>query len=355
MGSGASTMTNNAMKQRNRRIDTMIKEDHRKTMRTAKLLLLGASESGKSTFVKQMRIVHQDGFSTLDRERFKHIIHCNVVESIESILAAMKKLDIVYEDKDRSADEDLVFKYSKAIQLGQIELSYEVAQSISRLWRDDGVRQCTLRSSQYKLLDSAQYFLDKVEQLAYDDYRPTDQDILHSRTATTGIVETFFEVQKIILNLVDVGGQKTERRKWIHCFEDCTSLIFLVALSCYDMNVWGDEKRNQMCDNLELFHSTCNNKWLQNISVILFLNKLDIFKKKVKYSPLSVCFPAYKGANTCRDAGLYIKGRFESLNEFPTERTVYTHFTVATNTENIQAVFNDVIYDILMRNLQSVA
>lgn len=34
--------------------------------------------------------------------------------------------------------------------------------------------------------------------------------------------------------MVDVGGQRSERRKWIHCFESVTSIIFLVALSEYD-------------------------------------------------------------------------------------------------------------------------
>jgi len=35
-------------------------------------------------------------------------------------------------------------------------------------------------------------------------------------------------------SMVDVGGQRSERRKWIHCFENVTSIMFLVALSEYD-------------------------------------------------------------------------------------------------------------------------
>lgn len=48
--------------------------------------------------------------------------------------------------------------------------------------------------------------------------------------------------------MVDVGGQRSERRKWIHCFENVTSIIFLVALSEYDQilfesenEVWHDD------------------------------------------------------------------------------------------------------------------
>ena len=38
----------------------------------------------------------------------------------------------------------------------------------------------------------------------------------------------------LFLRMVDVGGQRSERRKWIHCFENVTSIMFLVALSEYD-------------------------------------------------------------------------------------------------------------------------
>ena len=36
------------------------------------------------------------------------------------------------------------------------------------------------------------------------------------------------------MHVIDVGGRKSERRKWIHCFQDVTSILFLVALSGYD-------------------------------------------------------------------------------------------------------------------------
>jgi hypothetical protein len=41
--------------------------------------------------------------------------------------------------------------------------------------------------------------------------------------------------------MVDVGGQRSERRKWIHCFENVTSIIFLVALSEYDQILFESE------------------------------------------------------------------------------------------------------------------
>ena len=95
--------------------------------------------------------------------------------------------------------------------------------------------------------------------------------------------------------MFDVGGQRSERKKWIHCFEGVTSIIFCVALSGYDLVLAEDEEMNRMMESMKLFDSICNNKWFVETSIILFLNKKDLFEQKIKYSPLSICFPEYKG------------------------------------------------------------
>ena len=95
--------------------------------------------------------------------------------------------------------------------------------------------------------------------------------------------------------MFDVGGQRSERKKWIHCFEGVTAIIFCVALSGYDLVLAEDEEMNRMMESMKLFDSICNNKWFVDTSIILFLNKKDLFAEKIRHSPLSVCFPEYKG------------------------------------------------------------
>lgn len=65
-------------------------------------------------------------------------------------------------------------------------------------------------------------------------YVPTDQDLLRSRLRTTGITETVFDLGQLTYRMFDVGGQRSERKKWIHCFENVNCLLFLVAISGYD-------------------------------------------------------------------------------------------------------------------------
>ena len=50
-----------------------------------------------------------------------------------------------------------------------------------------------------------------------------------------------------------------------------------------------------MQESLKLFDSICNNKWFTDTSIILFLNKKDLFEAKIQKSPLTVCFPEYIG------------------------------------------------------------
>ena len=106
-------------------------------------------------------------------------------------------------------------------------------------------------------------FLDDLDRLGQKDYQPTEQDILRTRVKTTGIVEVHFSFKNLnfkyglFLNfffyylkltasisfhrLFDVGGQRSERKKWIHCFEDVTAIIFCVAMSEYDQVLHEDE------------------------------------------------------------------------------------------------------------------
>lgn len=77
-------------------------------------------------------------------------------------------------------------------------------------------------------------FFNDLTRISSPTYLPTDQDILRTRVRSTGIVEEFFTVDTAQLLVVDVGGQRSERKKWLNCFEDCHLLIFVAAISEYD-------------------------------------------------------------------------------------------------------------------------
>jgi len=77
-------------------------------------------------------------------------------------------------------------------------------------------------------------FFTDIRRLWARDYIPTDQDILRARLRTTGISESTFDVGSLIYRMFDVGGQRSERKKWIHVFDNVQAILFLVAISAYD-------------------------------------------------------------------------------------------------------------------------
>jgi hypothetical protein len=77
-------------------------------------------------------------------------------------------------------------------------------------------------------------YFNNIDRLFTPDYLPNDQDVLRSRLRTTGITETLFELGQLNYHMFDVGGQRSERKKWVHCFEGVHCLMFVAALSGYD-------------------------------------------------------------------------------------------------------------------------
>lgn len=107
--------------------------------------------------------------------------------------------------------------------------------------------------------------------------------------------------------------------------------------------------QSRMAESLRLFDSICNNNWFTNTSLILFLNKKDLLAEKIKRIPLTVCFPDYKGQNTYEEAAVYVQRQFEDLNRNKETKEIYSHFTCATDTSNIQFVF-DAVTDVIIQN-----
>nr|ANV21084.1 guanine nucleotide-binding protein Gt subunit alpha-X [Geotria australis] len=349
MGSGASAEDKESAK-RSKELEKKLAEDAEMEARTVKLLLLGAGESGKSTIVKQMKIIHKDGYSEAECLEFRAIIYSNTLQSILAIVRAMETFSIDYGDSARAADGRQLINLADSLEEGS--MPKELADIILRLWKDSGVQASFDRASEYQLNDSAAYYLNDLDRLMMPNYLPNEQDVLRSRVKTTGIIEDSFCFKDLQFRMFDVGGQRSERKKWIHCFEGVTCIIFCGALSAYDMVLVEDDEVNRMHESLHLFNSICNHRYFIATSIVLFLNKKDLFSEKVKKVHLSICFPDYDGPNTFEDAGNYIKNQFLDLNLRKESKEIYSHLTCATDTQNVKFVFDAVTDIIIKENLK---
>lgn len=84
-------------------------------------------------------------------------------------------------------------------------------------------------------------FYESLDRIFAPGWLPDNQDMLQARLRTTGITETLFELGQMNFRMMDVGGQRSERKKWIHCFEGVQCLLFMVALSGYDQCLVEDQ------------------------------------------------------------------------------------------------------------------
>ena len=112
--------------------------------------------------------------------------------------------------------------------------SDDLLAAMKRLWTDAGVQACFRRSNEYQLNDSAVYYLNDLDRISQPGYLPTQDDVLRSRLKTTGITEHSFRFENYGFRFVfvffvvasqtfcahfsvfDVGGQRSERKKWLH-------------------------------------------------------------------------------------------------------------------------------------------
>ncbi|KAL4712224.1 hypothetical protein ACJJTC_011085 [Scirpophaga incertulas] len=348
-----------------------------------KLLLLGTGESGKTTIIKQMKILHVQGFSPSERtDKIKYIRH-NIHESIFDIVTNMAPLGISLQNPRNIQAQHYILKCGLQ---GPPAYNEEYYDYVRALWKDAGVRECFKRSNEYQLIDSAEYFLNRLDLVEKSDYVPSDADILRCRQKTTGIQKIEFKV-KVPKSMhggvqdfwmFDVGGQRGERKKWIQVFEGIHAIWFLVACSDFDQTLREDNSQNRLQEALVLFEDVWQSRFLISAGLIVFLNKQDILEQKVAQGrSITPYFPAYDNYQAVGDeytrTKLFIKSMFVDMTTkkrarkpqtAPNERFVvleatrprecYFHFTTATDTDNVRTVFRDVHQMILTHILTNI-
>jgi hypothetical protein len=245
MGACGSSMTEEeaAQAKKNKEINDAIDKQAQIENDKIKLLLLGAGESGKSTIFKQMKVIYGKTFTTEERQQQIPTIHSNIMTAIKAVCDQANTFNMVsginaiksYE-RIRQADENAV-------------IDVALGDDISALWKDPGIQAVWARRSEFQVIESTQYYFKNIDVIKMPDYLPDKDDILYSRVRTSGIVTESYVIDGTTFEMYDVGGQRNERKKWIHCFESVTAIIFVAAISEYDQKLFEDATANRMVRN----------------------------------------------------------------------------------------------------------
>jgi len=332
-------------KKRNQLLASEANKIEEKQKQIIKMLLLGAGESGKSTIFKQMKVINKNGYSEKERKEFTGIVYSNVLVSMESMMEAFDKLEV-----DMPGDlKTLADKFED--DKGDEKLTPEMGEYLKKMWDHPGTQEMYKRRNEYQLNDSTQYYFTEIDRLAAAGYIPTEQDVLRSRVRTTGIVQSDFTIKSIQFSMFDVGGQRNERRKWIHCFDNVQAVVFVASASEFDQKLYEDETQGRLEEAIQLFDQICNSKWFKLTAMILFLNKKDLMEEKLKEKTFADFVEGYSGANEMKPCCDHMKTMFLAKNK--ADKSVFVQITCATDTSNVKFVFNAVVAIILEENMKN--
>ncbi|KAL1918491.1 uncharacterized protein VTP21DRAFT_3151 [Calcarisporiella thermophila] len=325
-----------------------------------KMLILGAAESGKTTVLKQIRLLHGDGLA--DRSHFKHIIYLNILNAIRSLAVAMLKNQLPLANPENADHLHTIlnleptpeatfmngqfiasstgFDDTPSIVTREEEYITSVfkyaAGSAKVLWLDDGIKDVWKLGLAGDLQDTAKHFLDSIDRIASDYYTPTDDDIIQARVRTLGVSEHRFFIDKHTYIIYDVGGHRSQRKYWAPYFDNCNAILFLAAISSFDQTLSEDPSINRLTDSVDLFRSICNHPLLKKSAMILFLNKTDILQMKLDAGiRVGKFFPEYKGSNDFESIANFFRRQFTSQKR-DADKEIYVHLTHATDTQQMR-------------------
>eukprot|EP01084_Bolivina_argentea_P275964 470733_1 len=253
---------------------------------THRILLLGPGESGKTTILKQMRKIYGSDTLTfaVKENRLCDYIKENVMRYVKILCEQSIKLNI---SLNSSENENYRQYFANEISPPYVEhLNIDIGKQIESLWSDSGIKQTLFRRSEFQIPDNVEYFMDKIEEIASDTYHVTFDDYVRIRMKTTGFTTETFKKQlnntEHSFAFTDVGGQRSERKKWINMIhDDIDVVVYVVAISEYDLLCHEDENTLRLTEALNLFKSILCHGYGKGKTVTLFFNKYDLFLEKI--------------------------------------------------------------------------
>lgn len=263
------------------------------------IVLFGTGDAGKSTIFKQFRMMYDLELCSTESERLDYvpILQSNIIEDMKALITAAvqtNKVDLF--EVEESVNAIL------AMDEMRLEAHSSWGSHIEQVWSHPPLVEFYKRHYETTLNHKAQHLLDNAYQIFSFGYVPRDEDIILARIRTGGVVEFDFEVHNALstsykLKLVDFGGQRCERKKWLELAKNkdiqITTIIYVVSLSEYDQMLVEDDTVNRTEEAVRTFAGVVNSSDFKDAQIVLLFNKSDLFRSKIEKSPLKFSFPTY--------------------------------------------------------------
>jgi len=323
-------------------IEQGIKDSQRAARKAMKILLLGTGDAGKSTFARQMAHMAK-AVSPTQIQTYTGILRENCLGGAQLLIQAARSWKIQLPPE---------LEGSLTLILDSEQLDPKAAEEIEKLAAHPMVQKLMAkRGDEIQFqggVEGVKWYFSNASRFAKPDFIPSFEETLKARNKTSGVIETIFEVEGTQFTLVDVGGQRSERKKWLHCFSAVTAIIFLAAINEYDMLLEEDGNTNRLVESLKLWKALSSSDFFLKTPFILFLNKSDLFKIKMETVPLAMIFqdwetfvkqPSIAKLETFEQGWRFIAKQYE--NHFGGS-SFYAHVTCALDTDSCRKVWESV-------------
>ncbi|XP_073722260.1 guanine nucleotide-binding protein subunit alpha-12-like [Misgurnus anguillicaudatus] len=346
----SSSKQERVARQRSRKIDVMLKRGV--FMLPEVLFVVGNSQSGVSTFLKQMRIITGPEFSQQELIDFRRTIYKNIIEGLQVLVIEKISMGIPWGNPANENNMLVTSVVSWNMNL-EPEKFQGFVTAINSLWNDSGIQEAYSKTKKIYFLvtyESLKYFLNNMNRIGQLSYIPCKQDILYARNFCTA--SGYFVHRNILIT----RSRSTQRFHGSHN----TTVLFMVASSEFDqvMEVpYSSNGSTSLADSLEVFKVVlCHSFFRKCTTLILFFNKTDLLAEKVQTADIRKYFPEFQGdPHSLEDVQRFLVECFrERMMTVDNSRPFFYHFTTAVDTENIRIAFDSVKETILREKLKAL-
>eukprot|EP01084_Bolivina_argentea_P244923 410201_1 len=229
--------------------------DYRKKRMEKKLLMLGSTKSGKTKLFNKIKYSNGHQMDQKQRLKLKSCIIKYVINSFQKLLRCIES------NKNTFSPNDTAKECSEIIQSIYLNESYDETNKINEdwhialnyidiLWQQKSFKTEILKNA-YFIDDSIEYFLNNIQRLNEFIYIPTDNDIIHFvrndiRKQNLSISNSKITIRGTTINVFDVCDMNNDYKKWIHCFDDITMLVFVAGLTSYYHMIYNDNYNEEL-------------------------------------------------------------------------------------------------------------
>ncbi|KAL0574800.1 guanine nucleotide-binding protein subunit alpha, partial [Marasmius crinis-equi] len=292
-----------------------------------KLLLLGIGASGKSTIKKQLtRSYH--GASAFRTSYFNPDLYQRTL--YEDVLFIIRELI----KTPRGSDALALHKKAALTELVNVDGIDELYNLITTSAWGFKALQAIANEDERTRLRAFRHFAE-LSPSERESYEPRDEDLLRGYIASRELHEEIFLINDRVYSVFDCGGVRSERKKWIHMFDNVGVIVMVVSLD-YDSCLLEQRNANRMEESITLFEAICGSRWFIRTKLILAFTKLDSLEEKLRTSPLERLFPDYTGAADVQLACEYFKQRFLKISKGRGHAITVVHFMNIINQAEVE-------------------